>query len=87
MPRSLDAAPARRGVLLPLCALATCITILISIFTPARFARAGQTPPVPSRSPTAITPGPDAPSLPPPPPALPLPAQRVAASTSRTTTP
>ena len=83
MPRSLDAAPARRGVMLPLCALAAGVTILISAFTPARFARAEPTRDAPAPSPPAATPGPDAPSLPPPPPTLPRPAQRVAIADDR----
>ena len=79
MPRSLDAAPARRGVILPLCALAASITILIFAFTPSRWARAEQGPARLPRLPAAATPDPDAPSLPapPPPPQLPFPTQRV----------
>lgn len=79
MSRSLDAAPARRGVMLPLCALAAGITILIFAFTPSRFARAEptQTPAPAPRTPAATTPGPDTPSLPAPPKALPFPIQRV----------
>lgn len=77
MLRSMDAAPARRGVMLPLCALAAGITILIFAFTPSRWARADQSPAPRHLSPAAMSPGPDEPSLPAPPPLLPAPTQRV----------
>ena len=77
MPRSSDAAPARRGVMLPLCAFAAGITLLIFAFTPSRWARAEQAPARLPPSRAAVTPAPDAPSLPAPPPLLPFPTQRV----------
>jgi predicted esterase len=76
MPRSSDAAPARRSVVLHVCALAAGITILILAFVSSRSARAEPTRP-PAPLPPTVTLAPDAPSLPPPPPLLPPPTQRV----------
>jgi predicted esterase len=69
--------------MLPLCALAAGVTILIAALTPSRFARAEPTRALPAPAPAANTPGPDAPSYPSPPAALPLPAQRVAIADDR----
>jgi predicted esterase len=63
--------------MLPLCALAAGITILIFAFTPSRWARADQVPARLPPAPAAVIPAPDTPSLPAPPPLLPFPTQRV----------
>lgn len=81
MPRSSDAAPARRSVILVVCALAAVVAVVIVAFASSRSARAEQTPPPLQRPAVEITP--ELPSYPPPPPLLPLPTQRVTIADER----
>lgn len=77
MPRSMDAAPARRSVVLYVCALAAGIAISILGVVSSRSARADQSPAALPPSPPVLAITPDAVSLPAPPPLLPFPTQRV----------